>query len=71
MAVSLWAIKEYFIYMCKSCLGFRIILVMCEQVEAAPLVDPEVGVLVRGAVVLVAARLLAPAAPTVDRLLGN
>ena len=45
------------------------VLVVREQVEAAPRVDPEVGVLVRGAAVLVAARLLAPVAPPVDRLL--
>ena len=57
--------------MIESCLDIGVVLVVGEQVEAAPLVDPEVGVLVRGAAVLVAARLLAPVAPTEDRLLGD
>ena len=59
------------VHLRKSCLDIRVVLVVGEEVESAALVDPEVGVLVRGAAVLVAARLLAPVAPTVYRLLRH
>ena len=41
--------------MIESCLDMGVVLVVGEQVEAALLVYPEVGVLVRGTPVLVAA----------------